>query len=287
MGAFEKHHYVPRFLLANWHSGPDNRLSRMGWEHRKFIHERRSATICARKRGLYRVAGTTDPEIIESTFLGQLDNDAARVHQRFTEMDKDDFSSPERIAWSRFLSALMRRHPRFIKYLRRRAEEVYHQAVQDFKADQGSSVAEGFENWLADVGSIEAKNIGLTTVFPDLVNSELVNDAILKAHWKIRRNAPTHLDFLISDRPLIFGGKLDTSFLFALPLTPRHAFFAYNVPETGERLDRESVLNIIKKMNLATVLASCDHVFATSDRQARFIGKYLRRPELIAAEPPF
>ncbi|MFZ3320735.1 MAG: DUF4238 domain-containing protein [Usitatibacter sp.] len=272
-----KHHFVPEFLLRHWHSGPDNRLSRIGRERDAIVHKRRSAKMCARHRDVYRLRGTTDPEALESIFLGEVDNDAARVHCHLIAMGRShEYSPDERIAWSRFVVALMRRHPTYIRYLLRRGAEEYEKAVEAFKADHGGTLSAEFEEWLAGPGAINKQNIGLTNVFTQLVNSELVNNAVLKAHWKVRRLDGAKFDLLIGDRPVIYGGALNATFLLTLPLTPHHVFFAFNDPETGRRIDATPPTQVVKIANLDTVTFAYTHVFATSDEQLRFVSNHLK-----------
>jgi hypothetical protein len=279
LSSARKHHYVPAFLLEQWHSGSDNRLTRFGWEHGKFMNKRRSARLCARRHGLYSLKGVTRPDIIESLLLGSVDSNGAKVHQRLLAMTSAEYSPFERQSWAQFLTALMRRHPEFISSLRTRAEQAYHDAVKDYREEKGGTLPQEFEDWLSLVGTDDAKNAGLLRIFPDLVASEPVNSAILNARWKVRRHAPTDIDLLISDRPVIYIGALNKTFLLALPLSPHHIFFAFNDPRTGDKLDAVPPRRMIKLANFSTLETVGAHVFATSDRQIEYVKKRLTAKE--------
>jgi hypothetical protein len=279
-----KHHYVPEFLLKHWHTPPDGRLSRFGWEYGSFRHHRRSARVCARERDLYRLHGALTPEAFEDVILGRVDHDGAQIHAQLIAMQRDQYDENERIRWCRFLTAMMQRHPEFIAYLRRRAIEEYDKALADFAADRGTPAPE-LETWLSGPGQVHRTNIALTDVLPDLINSDPINTVIFNASWLVRELHDSPVDLLLGDRPLIRGGVLKGGFILSLPLTPRHVFFAFDRDETGERIQRESQGRIAKTINRETVTHAHGHVFATSDAQGDFVRKWLRHPSIKPTRP--
>jgi Protein of unknown function (DUF4238) len=277
-----KHHYVPRFLLKQWHSSKFGLLTRMGWEHGKFTCEAKSASVCARQRNLYRLHGIERPEALEDLFLGTIDNAASKLLARFLTFDeRQEFSEQDRADWSRFLVALMRRHPVYIQYLRRRGREEYDNAVEDFRAEHGKQSE--FESWLADEGAVQKANIGLTRVFTDFVTSDAINNAIVNAHWKIRYLGHPTLELLIGDRPVAIGGALAGGFALALPISPAAAFFAYDRPDLGDLLDHELTSRMVKMLNGSTVAAAHRHVFGSSPSQREFVKKNLNDPDKALA----
>jgi hypothetical protein len=58
----------------------------------------------------------------------------------------------------------------------------------------------------------------------------------LGATWGVHVVMHTLFDLVIGDEPLVYEGKMNSNFLFAIPLSPRVLFTAFSDPETGRNL---------------------------------------------------
>lgn len=281
MANYEKHHYVPRFLLAEWHSAPDDRLSKFYWFRGQLQHERRSAVACARRRNLYKMRSARDPQVIEAVFFRGLDNDAAKVHQRLLSRELPDISDGERIAWSRFLVALMHRHPLKIAELRERGRAALRWPEDKRLGMEGFpdiTVNEFIAKWLPHLPG----DIGVR-ILPDVAGSEIINNALLAATWMVLEiGGPDAFDLVLGDRPVIYRGTMKTRFLLALPISPRKVFLAYNVEHIGEAIQASSSFTAVRRINAESIRSCAEFVFCTDTSSEWLVGKYLRSP----ARPP-
>jgi hypothetical protein len=281
LAGYGKHHYVPRFLLAQWHSAPDDRLSKFYWFRERLHHERRSAVLCARHRNLYRMQSASEPQVLESVFFQRLDNDGGKVHQRLLHRDLPKLSDAECIAWSNFLVALMHRHPLKVSELRKRGREALRwpddQRV-DIEGFADVTVNEFIATWLPHLPD----DLGVR-VLRDVAGSALINNALLSATWMVLElGGPDAFDLVLGDRPVIYRGTMETSYLLALPIAPRTVFMAFNMEKTGEAIRSSSSFNAARRLNAESIRSAAEYVFCRDSSSAWLVQKYLRSP----ARPP-
>jgi hypothetical protein len=78
-------------------------------------------------------------------------------------------------------------------------------------------------------------DLGLDTL-PHIISSQVLNQMFLGATWGVHVVMHTLFDLVIGDEPLVYEGKMNSNFLFAIPLSPRVLFTAFSDPETGRNL---------------------------------------------------
>lgn len=108
------------------------------------------------------------------------------------------------------------------------------------------------------------------------IQSDRIRQTMACGQWGMRRLAlRSHYDLLLGDQPLLLEGHEKTSYLIALPLSPRVAFFIFNNPGTGRNLANMSDAATAKLLNQRTVSTAAERVFSADGRHAAFIAKHL------------
>lgn len=287
MATHIEQHYVPRFLLEQWHTSPDDKLTSFRWEHGQLISHRYKAKSVAKEPHLYSMERSqTVPDVkVEKEFLGpHIDDPAALVHAKMLKEGINGLNLVDKKAWSPFLVSLMLRGPTMIQHIRERGRDILSASLDkdpdEFLAIRGNEPEATLREWVEKHMPDVLDDLGVMTL-PELAFSEKLNLALLNVTWGIRSVHPARFDLLIGDRPLIVGGTFETSFLVALPISPTKIFFALNSEETLVNMKGRNHDEIVRSANLSTVADAERYVFATNIRQERFVKKFLREPNSI------
>lgn len=284
MSSHASQHYVPKFLLEQWHSGNDDKLSAFRWAHGKLTHHRYRAKSVAKAEHLYSMQRSkAQPDIqVERDFLGpHVDDPAAVVHKKILSNGVRSLTDDDKRAWSPFLVSLMLRVPAMMKHMRKRGREVLAAGLdehpEEFLDVRGDAAEATLREWVEKNSPDVLDDLAVLTL-PQLVYSQLLNGALLGAKWATRPLADTRYDLLISDRPLIYAGTFGTKFLVGLPLSPRLAFLAFNDDATWANVMRRPDGNFVREMNVSSASEAETYVYASDGRQDSFVRKFLRKP---------
>lgn len=82
--AHDEHHFVPAFLLREWQTGEDDKLTSLRWARGAVVANRYKAKSVAKQRHLYStgVAERRPNNKLEREFMGpKVDDPAAIAHQ--------------------------------------------------------------------------------------------------------------------------------------------------------------------------------------------------------------
>ena len=118
-----RHHFVPQFLLRAWASGSlDGKVEDIRLDLSGFPSSRRAPKSTGYKDDLYAlskpVVGGMEKQAIEKIFFMQVDNLAARAHQKLVEHGLRSLTTAERSDWVRFLMSLRVRQPDIVQKLK-------------------------------------------------------------------------------------------------------------------------------------------------------------------------
>lgn len=283
MPAHSFHHYVPKFLLEQWHTDADDKLSVFRWAHGKLAHHRYKAKSVAKAEHLYSMKRTqAQPDVkVEKDFLGpHVDDPAAIVHKAILATGVRSLNDDDKRAWSPFLVSLMLRVPAMMQHMRERGRQTLaaglDEAPDDYLDARGRDPEPTLRAWVEKHHPDVLDDLAVMTL-PDLVFSKLLNGAFLGAKWATRPLRQSKFDLLVSDKPLIYVGTFESSFLAALPLAPRLAFLAFNEDATWDNVMSRSEESFVREMNLAICDADT-YVYATNAAQESFVRKYLPKP---------
>jgi hypothetical protein len=280
--AHDKHHFIPKFLLQKWQTGADDKLTSFRWAHGRLKYNRRKAKSVAKLSHLYStdLASQIPNNSVERDFMGPLvDDPAAVVHSILLAKGISALSPEHRKNWARFLVSQWLRVPDKIDFLKQRSRAIQmrdNMRVEEETLRDGEplvpplQLSEDHESKLSD-------DLAIHTL-PYIVNSKLLNGVLLKATWNLRKVKWTKFDFVISDVPLIYMGQMNSSFLIALPLSPRLLFVAYPNDSSSKKIDKTSDYSLTIQINLSQAMQAKSYVFATDDRQLALVRKHLQKP---------
>lgn len=281
--AHDEHHFVPAFLLRQWQSGDDNKLTSFRWSRGRVVDSRFKAKSVAKQRHLYATGvgqGRAD-NALEREFMGpKVDDPAAVAHQVMLTQGIEALTEDHWRDWARFCVCQWLRTPEKVAQLRIRGRQLW---MKDLEPVTGESLEEAdqtmkFSDWLTENKPGLFDDFGLE-ILPHIVESELLNGVFLAATWGIRDTRWAKHDLVIGDTPLVYEGQMANNFLFALPLTPRVLFVAYSDDETGKNLDASSHDKLAITFNRSQVGQAQDYVFAINNEQRALVSRYLQRPD--------
>jgi hypothetical protein len=277
----EQHHYVPAFLLREWESGPDAKLSALRWVRGAVHASRLKAKSVAKERHLYATGLRAGQPCngIEAGFMGpKVDDPAAVAFRVLLSAEPDSLSEPQRQAWARFLVSLLIRLPRAVEHIQSRARHLVTQdgepLTKPVLAGDGSVVR--LADWILENEPAYIEEMGVR-VLPRLTMSRVLNEPCLEATWVVRDLSSARSRLLIGDAPLIYEGRMDGTFSLALPLSPSRIFFAHRGGLTGERIQRLTHDGAVLVMNRTQAAWASTYVFATNDDLIPLVAKHLRR----------
>jgi hypothetical protein len=287
MASHAVHHYVPVFLLKEWQSAPDHKLSCFQWVQGHLLHNRYKAKSVAKEEGLYKLEGVQPglENTVERDFLGpDVDDPAAVAHQVILGRGVRALSVQGRVDWTRFLISLLLRTPDQVEMIRTRGRESltaeFKKSPEEYTNVRGDDPAASLTEWVEQNNPAVFTNFGVE-LFPALVGSGMLNQALVQASWATRIFPSSCVSLLIGDNPLIYIGAMARSFLIALPIAAHRVFFAFNHPQTWRILQGRSDASVAKNVNRDTVGRAVQYVYGTDDGQRRFIERYLRKPAAV------
>ena len=149
-----KHHYVPAFLLEQWHAEDTRKLVSFRWAHGALRSHPHTAQHVAKADHLYSmVRSASQPNVAaERDFLGpHVDDPAAKVHKQILASGVRSLSMQDRAVWSRFLVAQLLRIPRMVEHMRGKGRDILRRQLQDapdeYEAVRGDAAEESLYEW--------------------------------------------------------------------------------------------------------------------------------------------
>ncbi len=281
--AHDEHHFVPAFLLREWQTGDDDKLTSLRWARGTLVANRYKAKSVAKQRHLYAtgVAEGRPDNKLEREFMGpKVDDPAAVAHQVMLTDGIEAFNEQHWLDWARFLVCQMMRTPKMVAHVRLRGREILMRGDEPVAADvlEPGEPQMPLSQWLEEHKPGLFDDLGIDTL-PYIVNSRLLNGVFLKATWATREIKHAKFDLLVSDMPLVYEGKMNSTFLFALPISPRKLFLAYSDERTGNNVKRTQADAVAITFNRSQAAQADCYVFSTNDKQRAVIARHLRKTE--------
>jgi hypothetical protein len=279
-------HYVPAFLLRQWQTPPDSKLTVMRWANGQLLHSRLKAKSVGKELHLYSMQRdqlSPNPMLEHQFMTPFVDEPASVVHAKILRGGVTSLTAQDKVHWSNFLVSLLLRGPGMMRVMRAKGRAVLQagmdSAPHEYQAVRGDAPERTLTEWVRANAPWLFEDLAVLT-FPDLVMSKLLNSAFLgpKSAWATRDVSGSPRSLLLGDTPLVYRGTFQTSFVVALPLSPTRCFVAFNEPGTWANLASQSAPTLAKALNRDTVSQAQVNVFATDAAQAKFVEKNLRRP---------
>jgi Protein of unknown function (DUF4238) len=235
----KRQHYTPVFYLNRW-SGPDGRVHVVRKIHGKIARSNHPPKYLGFENHLYSYSenfDAVDRAKIETKFLAPLDNEGARIIAELiagSRLEKRDY-----ILWAQFLTTMRVRVPENVEILRVEGSKAILREIEAAQAEY--AVLKRETDPETAVGWIEVNRPGLIESFgvrqlPRIASNPKLMQDVLSFSWHIVNFGTSSKLLLSSDRPCVYTEGLDKpDCVIALPLSPRHAFFAFRPNSRAQR----------------------------------------------------
>jgi hypothetical protein len=213
-----------------------------------------------------------DRQPIERDFFAPLDNKAAMVAEKMLS-GKHRLNPGETLAWAEFLASLHIRVPERVHRVRREGSEQVHAFLGAPDADFDRLRDGHPAGNLAEFADMELPHMlpdAGVRLLPEIIqNGEAVTD-MARMWWGVRSFAWTTHTVLTSDMPLMLLAPLRAdNCLIALPLSPRHVFFAARRPDIVARIKRKIPSELVRLTN-ETIVENA-RLFVVGNSALRFV----------------
>jgi hypothetical protein len=286
------HHYIPQCYLKRWANPADAQLQTFQHQPRG-LHARKSST-----KGTGYVphlyTAKLNPDVgdqLETDLLQRIDNDAARLLDRFTSGGRLEFDPDEQSAWTLFLLSLMHRSPGRIDHFDKTVAEAFPSFADgvppEVEAEYAVHRRPGDPNSIGEffrTASPKDVELGRTILLRQLFTSERLGTALNSMkRGVIRFSDKAKHELLTSDKPLIITNGLERpDVVVLLALSPRHLFVAAHDTKYLEPYgDTANADRVIKFNNVHVCEQAERYVYSTGTAQRSFITKYFPEPAAV------
>ena len=236
----KKHHHVPVFYLSRW-SGGDGTVHVIRNINGKIVRSRNTPDYLGFEYYLYSYHedfDAADRAEIETKFFGPLDNEGARIVSKM--ITGGPLEKRDTILWAQFLTSMRVRTPENVDKIRTEAQKALVREIQSAQLDYAKLKQDTDPRTAVDwlrvnrPGLIESFGVGQ---LPKIASSPKVMQEVLSFDWHIVDFETSSKPLLTSDRPCVYTEGLDKpNCVIALPLSPRHAFFAFRPNSNAQRV---------------------------------------------------
>lgn len=281
-----KHHYIPAFYLKRW--AVDGNVIQFSKVHKgKITVLARAPEATGFENRLYEMKGH-DPAVaqqFEELYFKPLDTKAAEcIEMLHRQGHVAPWTSETRSDWTRFMLSLLLRCPEDIKIFRdwwtvdfdRTNAEAEDRYLKSRKPDDPKS----FSDYLA-TQPLWVKERAMFATLNTLLEGEDIGKHINTMHWRVLQTPASAPLLLTSDRPVLRTNSLyrDGDHI-ALPIGPRFLFIASHDEEYLRDLLRFDQTVLVKECNRQIVEGAVRFVFASDERQKRFVeNRFGRQPQ--------
>lgn len=283
MTSHTNNHFVPAFLLREWHSAQSKKLHQFRWVNGKIRVNEYSAQHVAKTKYLYSKrlrTSTPDVSLERDYFSPKIDDPASKVHRSLLSSGIESLNIGEREVWSKFLVAQMIRVPSMLAHVRQRGQEMLRDKLIISPTGEysipGEVLSEELIGWLKREAPDLFDDFGLDAI-PHVIESKLLNSALLGSDWNVLDLSKSRMDLLIGDRPVIQIGGLAEDYLVGLPLSPSKLFLAIKHPNAFRKIKTTDKTLITKLVNKDTVRQAIYFVYSTSRIHEPLIKRVLQQ----------
>jgi hypothetical protein len=267
-----KHHYVPQFLLKRW-TNPDGKVQVIAVRNGRVISKARAPEYTGYENQLYAVVANAmglAEDVLERQVFAPIDSDAARVLEKLEA--HDPITQDDHIAWTFFLSSLRIRQPDVLEFLRTKGIERLRADLADRDKATLPLGAPTTEEWFERHFPGHMRAASLASWLPQMVTHDGVLDRFGSLNWWIQDFEADLPELLLSDLPIHWeGGFNQPGFLIQLPVGPHRVFFGAASEQTEQYLGGLSHADLIHRINLTSLAASSDRVWARGADTRTFV----------------
>lgn len=289
------HHYLPVFYLKQW-ANANGRIVRYHRPYREVVRGQITPSNTGYEPYLYTLEGypLAARQAIEKEFMGPVvDGPAAEALRILLQRDKNKLTQERRTGWTRYLMSLRVRNPEMMTEISHEARSQLSRELlrnpAEYEALKRDSDPATLLEFVEKNAPLVLDNFG-KTLLPALIDNRKIGEAIFQMKWWVIDFSSSAVSLLTSDRPFVMTAALaEDRCVIALPLGPRHAFFAtrQNQLITGT-LGKKGVTGVAKALNESIVTQAIKHVYGSDSSHLRFIEKRLgsgQHQPLFRSEP--
>lgn len=280
-----RHHFVPQFLLRAWANGSvDGKVEDIRLDLSGFPSSRRAPKSTGYKDDLYAlskpVVAGMEKQAIEKIFFMQVDNLAARAHQKLVKHGLRSLTNDERSDWVRFLMSLRVRQPDIVQQLKTESAEhlvkTLRQQPEEYDKLAKNGDAPTLVEWTEQQFPGLIENFGLS-FFHEIASNPEVGEKIFKMKWWLWDFANVSFDLLLADHPCVFiNGIDDPNLTIALPISPKKAFMATNSDDVAVMMRQQVPKHLALRLNELSLNQARARIYAPNTSPRRFIQNRVR-----------
>jgi len=319
MSAPLKHHYLPVFYLKRW-AGADRKICEFSVPYGRIYKRRIYPVQTGFVERLYEMKGVPAAvaQQVEEEFMKPIDTFASISLAQLERGDEQngipikskwgtllsilrylfhrqpvvkaqkrnpiDHDPRYRSAWSLFIMTLLMRMPEDLKALSAALEAQWEtglkQIEKKYAASRQPSDPITLQEFIDknDPGHMERWTLNVARF---LMDHEGIGQLLNNMRWFVVNTIGTNLQFLTSDRPVIMSATLTEpdAYLF-LPIGPQRVFVAVLNAETGIKIWRRPLPELVSSVNDVIAGHAIKYVYGCDDSQLKFVGEHIfKRPQ--------
>lgn len=275
------HHYLPQFYLRRW-AGVDGKVCRYSKPHGPEVKTKRIAPAgTGFETGLYKVRDESAPfeNQMEKDFFSRIDSEAALSLQQIEQgIRYDQWTSPRRSAWSRFLLAQMLRAPEDVEQAKVSASALGPRERAEFeplyaklRTDADPPTVDEYMSRLPDR---QIDHLAFMMMREQINGSLAVGEAINNLLWHAIRFPDDCPALLTSDRAIWPTLPLTEEDAFILlPVGPRLLFVATKSKRTMVSFGMRERADLAEVVNLHTTQHAVRAVYGVNDERLEFVAQ--------------
>ena len=267
-----KHHYVPQFLLRRW-ADAAGKVQVIAVRNGRVVARARAPEYTGFENDLYAVVANAvglAQDVLENRVFAPIDSNAARVLEKLEA--HASITEDDHIAWTFFLSSLRVRQPDVLEFLRTKAIDRLKTDLAERDKATLPPGAPSTEEWFEVHFPGHLRAHSLSSWLPKMIVHDGVLDRFGNLKWWIQEFEPDQPELLLSDLPIHWeGGFKEPGFLIQLPVSPHRVFFGAASAEIEHYLGSLPHADLIRRINLTSLAASSDRVWARSADVRTFV----------------
>ncbi len=275
-----RHHYVPQFLLKAWaETTSDKKIVSFRLDLPQMPSSRLSPKSTAYEEDLYSlsqsIVGGVEKQEIETTFLQNLDSNAAQVLVKMHTNGLSSLTHDDLRYWVHFVISLKARTPEAAHIIKSRGSKHLETSLDDkpheYEAIADTSDPTTLKDWVEEhlPGLIE--NFGMVSL-DKFVLSHDIAQRLLGMTWWLWNFEGQQNHLLLSDRPCIFTAQLDAhDLVIALPIGPWKAFMMTKGERVSDILKSQRHKDLLMRINESSLGQAQKRIYARDESPRRFI----------------
>ena len=276
----KRHHYLPVFYLRRW-VGSHGKVCRYYRPQVRVVASDVGPDFTGYEEGLYQLDGTADPQMIETKFFRDVDNNAAPALERMLRAGPGALGEDERRSWTLFLMSMLIRSPYSLREIGSVMNGVFRANLEELhQSDYAASRQPDDPASIYDFLMKRTPELAQAykAVLPEMIDNDVIGQRIINMRWELLNLSEAPHTLLTGDRPCMTSrGVADPACLLSLPVSPTHVFVAARDPGLLRQIAAQSARDTVRNSNNCIVRLAVQNVYGCTKGQQKFVENRLRR----------